>query len=116
MEKVILLAAITSFTTSSTIPNDSKSAKQPPYPRWPDVFQQNFTETFYYPVLGTHNTSGTFYYDFPNRRYRVDRVNGRYDRYCGFNGVRAVQDTPCSQVVRDGVRWLVYPEKKSCCQ
>ena len=88
----------------------------PHTPVWPDKFQQDFTETFYYPILGTHNTSGTYYYDWQNLRYRIDRENGRYDRYCGINGVKAFQNTPCSQLVLDGIRWVIYPEKKECCQ
>ena len=89
---------------------------QPPSdPVWSELFQQSFQEKFYYPVVGTHYTNGTYYYDYTNRRYRVDRDNGRYDRYCGFNGVRFFQDTPCTQLVIDGVRWMIYPGKQECC-
>ncbi len=28
-------------------------------------------------------TTGTFHYDYTNQQYRVDRVNGENDRYCG---------------------------------
>ena len=90
---------------------------QPPSdPVWPELFQQSFQEKFYYPVVGTHYTNGTYYYDYTNRRYRVNRDNGRYDRYCGFNGVRFFQDTPCTQLVINGVRWMIYPEKQECCE
>ena len=89
---------------------------QPSDPVWPNTFQMTFNETLTYPLLGSHYTAGTYYYDFPNKRYRIDRANGRYDRYCGFNGVRAFQDTPCTQLVIDGMRWMIYPEKKECCQ
>jgi len=89
---------------------------RPTDPVWPDKFEQKFSESFYYPLVGTHNTTGTYYYDWIGRRYRIDRANGRYDRYCGFNGVRAFQNTPCTQLVLEGVRWVIYPEKKSCCQ
>merc|ERR1712226_43681 len=88
----------------------------PAEPIWPDKFQVDFTETFWYPALGSHNTSGQYYYDWANRRYRIDRENGRYDRYCGFNGVKAFQNTPCSQLVLDGIRWIIYPDKEECCQ
>ena len=70
---------------------------------------------FIYIHLNTLFT-GTFYYDFTNLRYRIDRDNGRYDRYCGFNGIRAFQNTPCSQLVIDGQRWIIYPEKQDCCK
>lgn len=88
----------------------------PPYPVWPEMFQQNFEEKLTYPVLGTHETNGTYYYDFANRRYRIDRANGRYDRYCGLNGAKAFVDTPCTHLVVNGMRWLIYPEKQECCQ
>ena len=88
----------------------------PAYPVWPVMFQQSFKENLYYPILGTHQTNGTYFYDFANRRYRIDRVNGRYDRYCGFNGAKAFTDTPCTQLVVNGMRWLIYPAKQECCQ
>lgn len=107
---VVLMGGISGYAESIEI-----NAK-PTDPLWPNTFQQNFTETFYYPVIGTHYTRGTYYYDFTNKRYRIDRVNGRYDRYCGFNGVRAFQNTPCTQLVVNGMRWVIYPEKQDCCQ
>ncbi|XP_028413338.1 uncharacterized protein LOC114536209 [Dendronephthya gigantea] len=88
----------------------------PPYPQWPPMFQQSFNETFTYPILGSHSTSGTYYYDFENRRYKIVRENGRYDRYCGFNGEHTLSDTPCTQLVVKGQRWLIYPDKKECCK
>ena len=88
----------------------------PAYPVWPEMFQQNFEENLTYPILGTHQTHGTYYYDFANRRYRIDRANGRYDRYCGLNGAKAFIDTPCTHLVVNGMRWLIYPEKQECCQ
>jgi len=88
----------------------------PAFPLWPDMFQQNFTEILTYPVVGSHKTNGTYYYDYANRRYRIDRDNGRYDRYCGINGAKEFVDTPCTQLVLKGMRWLIYPEKKECCQ
>ena len=93
----------------------SEMPSAPSDPVWSELFQQSFQEKFYYPVVGTHYTNGTYYYDYTNRRYRVDRDNGRYDRYCGFNGVRFFQDTPCTQLVIDGVRWMIYPGKQECC-
>jgi len=91
-------------------------ASQPSDPVWPKQFYQEFNETLSYPILGTHYTKGKYYYDYTNRRYRIDRENGRYDRYCGFNGIRVFQDTPCTQLVVSGMRWIYYPEKEECCQ
>ena len=82
-------------------------------PVWPNTFEQTFVETFSYPVLGSSTTTGKFFYDFPNRRYRIDRVNGKWDRYCG--PVYPFSNTACSQIVVDGKRYLYYPEKNYCC-
>merc|ERR1712019_6566 len=104
---ILLVIASAHFIQAQDKPSD---------PVWPNQFTQEFNETFKYPAIGSHSTKGTYFYDFPNRRYRIDRENGRYDRYCGFNGVRAFQDTPCTQLVINGMRWLIYPEKQECCQ
>jgi hypothetical protein len=82
-------------------------------PVWPDQFEQSFTETFTYPVIGSSQTKGKFYYDWINKRYRVDRENGKYDRYCGT--VYKLTNTPCSHIVTEGDRYLYYPEKDYCC-
>ena len=29
----------------------------------------------------------------------VDRANGHYDRYCGGNGLKIAQNTPCNQYI-----------------
>jgi hypothetical protein len=55
------------------------------------------------------------YYDAANNRERVDRDNGRYDRYCGLNGMKQFQNTPCNQYIVDGDRYLHYPQKNECC-
>ena len=65
--------------------------------------------------VGTYKTKGEFYYDATNNRYRVDRENGRGDRYCWLNGLKVFSNTPCSHIVSEGKRYLHYPEKKSCC-
>ena len=48
-------------------------AEQPSDPSWPLKFTQSFAEDFYYPVVGTHSTSGKFHYDFVNLRYRIGK-------------------------------------------
>ena len=114
--KIMICLGILLTILHIVVSQPSKGGSQPSDPVWPDKFQQTFNETFYYPVIGTHYTTGKFYYDWKNKRYRVDRANGRFDRYCGFNGVKFFQDTPCSHIVVDGWRWMVYPEKKECCR
>ena len=46
-------------------------------------------------------TSGKFFYDWTNKVYRVDRENGKGDRYCG--SVWKLTDTPCSHIVVEGM-------------
>jgi len=88
---------------------------EPDSPVWPDTFSYTFTESTWAPVIGNKTTSGTYYYSWPLKAYLVTRENGRYDRYCGTNGVKAFQDTPCNHLVVNGIRFLLYPEKKECC-
>ena len=49
---------------------------------WPKKFKQEFCEDMKYWVLHG-STSGTLYYNWDLQKYRIDRENGRWDRYCG---------------------------------
>ena len=91
------------------------SGATPSYPLWPNTFWQNFTETTSYPLIGTHTTTGSFYYDWTIQSYKITRSNGRYDRYCGLAGPYEFDDTPCDHLVNNGNRYLIYPEKNVCC-
>ncbi len=44
---------------------------------------------------------------------RIDRDNGEYDRYCG--SVWKLRNTPCTQLVRNGLRFLIAPSRRECC-
>ena len=88
-------------------------AEDPKAPSWPSRFSQTFEESFSYPVVGQGQTKGTFFYDWEARRYRVDRDNGKWDRYCGT--IFKLTNTPCSHIVVDGRRYLYFPEKNYCC-
>jgi len=66
-----------------------------------------------YPVIGSSNTTGYYYYDWTNVQYRVDRANGQWDRYCG--SVYKLVDTPCSHIVTGGNRYLWFPQENYCC-
>ena len=89
-------------------------AQIPASPMWPNTFWQNFTETTHY-VLGDHKTTGAYYYDWTVQSYRIDRANGKHDRYCGILGPYEFDDTPCNQYVTGGNRYIHYPEKRHCC-
>ena len=106
MIKTILL--LTLFATA--ILADESQA-----PRWNDRFTQDFEETFTYPVIGTSKTNGRFFYDWQQKKYAVYRENGKRDRYCGLNGLYFFYNTPCTQYVDSGNRYLYYPEYDYCC-
>jgi hypothetical protein len=91
------------------------TAQTPQSPMWPNTFWQPFTETTSYILIGTHTTTGNFYYDWTTKAYRVDRANGRYDRYCGIDGPYEFQNTPCSHIVNNGNRFLYYSALNTCC-
>ena len=57
--------------------------------------------------------TGKLFYDYINKRYRVDRDNGKGDRYCG--SVYKLSNTPCTHYVTEGKRYLHFPEKNDCC-
>lgn len=82
-------------------------------PVWADQFEQDFTETNTYPILGSQTTKGKLIYDWTNKKYVVERENGHYDRYCG--SVYKFSNTPCNHIVSDGDRYLHFPEKDYCC-
>jgi hypothetical protein len=93
----------------------SVSAQTPQTPMWPNTFWQPFNETTKYSIIGTHSTTGNFYYDWTTKAYRVDRANGRYDRYCGLAGPYEFENTPCSHIVNNGNRFLYYSSLNKCC-
>ena len=91
------------------------SSQTPLPPMWPDVFWQNFSEVTYYNGIGTHTNTGSYYYNWTMKAYRIDRSDGRYDRYCGLSGPHVDQDTPCTHIVVNGNRYLYFPELNECC-
>ena len=64
-------------------------------------------------MVGSSTTSGRFFYNWDLKKYRVDRADGKYDRYCG--SAYKLTSTPCSHYVSEGKRYLDYPEKNYCC-
>jgi hypothetical protein len=105
--KICLLIATITILTTFAVCADNEA------PVWPNQFEQSFSETFTYPLVGTSQTKGKMFYDFLNKRYRIDRDNGQYDRYCGT--VFKFTETSCSHIVVDGKRYLYFPKKNYCC-
>eukprot|EP00850_Spirogloea_muscicola_P005138 SM000023S07594 [mRNA] locus=s23:368569:371303:+ [translate_table: standard] len=58
-------------------------------------------------------TAGAYLYDAAGNRSRVDRADGRGDRYCGT--AAPLSATPCSHLVVGGVRYLLFPDLRYCC-
>lgn len=75
-------------------------------------YHVTFDEVF--TVNGTdYEVNGQVFYDPVHNRERVDRVNGRYDLFCGQ--VLPNVSTPCLQYTVDNRRWIVFPQKSQCC-
>ena len=80
---------------------------------WANQWQSDFTEKMI--LAGSGTSTGKWYYDWTNKQFRVDRVNGKFDRYCGV-GWYIFRNAKCNQYVVNGWRYLHYPEKNYCCK
>ncbi|CAF3142103.1 unnamed protein product [Rotaria socialis] len=108
--QLLLIVSIAVFSNDYSL----LVAADPAIPIWPVAFQETFTETSTLPIVGTGtNIQGTYYYDFDQKAVRIDRSTGKYDRYC--SSVKLLQDVPCTHLVVNGLRYLVFPSLKSCC-
>ena len=76
------------------------------------AFRVNFDEGW---IVNKTNfrVNGQFQYDPANNRERIDRTNGRYDIICGT--ITPNQTTPCQQITVDNTRWVIFPQKATCC-
>lgn len=81
-------------------------------PQWANKFTQKISEKIKYTVF-SKSVETTIYYDWDSKRYRIDRNNGSFDRYCGT--VKKFSSTPCSHYVVEGKRYLHFPKKEDCC-
>mmetsp|Transcript_10658 Transcript_10658/g.30052 ORF Transcript_10658/g.30052 Transcript_10658/m.30052 type:complete len:232 (-) Transcript_10658:11-706(-) len=84
----------------------------PPSPVLPATFTAGFDETMDYFGL-TGATQGVLYYDSLKGYERMDRENGEADRYCGT--AHLFSKTPCTHLIVDSTRWLIFPQRQSCC-
>lgn len=83
-------------------------------PVWPSTWQASFNESMRDGPIEKGSTTGVYFYDFANNRSRIDRVDGKYDRYCGTEEIDV--STPCSQVVVEKEFWLLFEERQKCCR
>lgn len=81
-------------------------------PIWPNTFSQRFVATFHNKQNQTFNSVGNHYYDYANKRSRMDYRDGSWDFLC--NSV-INESTPCSFLTVGGKRYLLFPEKKQGC-
>ena len=82
----------------------------------PPIYNFSYHITFddIFVVNGTnYEVNGQQFYDPVNNRERIDRVNGRYESFCG--PVLPNVSTPCIHYVVNNKRWLVFPQKSQCC-
>lgn len=96
----ILIAAVLVATTLSQVPP----------PVWPEVFHQSFVESY---NASRFRTSGRFYFDSKRDMTRIDRVDGQHNMVCG--SILPNVSNPCIHLIRDKKRWIVFPEKRTCC-
>ena len=83
--------------------------------KWQADFDENNVEK-----TGVTWLKGRMFYDYDNLQYRIDRDNGRSDRFCGTTYDK---NTPCSHIVKDsilcfyssGKRYLFFPNIGKCC-
>ena len=99
-----LLLCLISASVLAQIPTPTPWANQ-----WKSDFSENLKEII------SGSTTGTIYYDWTNKLFRIDRANGQLDRYCGIPKY-IFSKTPCHQYVVSGWRYLHFPEKKYCCK
>ncbi len=66
--------------------NQLTNATDPATPVWADLFRVDYDGQTIDPIAGTHEYTGSFYYDFTDAKKplnRVDLDNGRWETFCG---------------------------------
>ena len=101
MGKLLFLAAVMLVVVLS---------KDPPV--WQSSFSQRFVATFHNKENQTFHSVGDHFYDYANKRSRMDYRDGSWDFLC--NTV-VNESTPCTFLTIGGKRYLVFPEKKIGC-
>ena len=78
-------------------------------PVWPERFQQDFVESY---TTTTNRDIGKIWFDSKRNLQRTDRTNGRWDSFC--NTIQT-SNTPCTHLVLNSNRWIIFPVIKQCC-
>lgn len=98
---ILALLAVSVFTQAPAPPPQA------------DEWYATFSEKLHFPLRGDSHTTGKWWYSWTQKKFRVDRENGNYDRYCGLT--KKFTNTPCSQIVNGGTRYLWFPKYNYCC-
>jgi hypothetical protein len=109
----ITLTMALNLQQDGTEPSALSEQDAPVATTWVDQWESSFTEAVYFPIFGTDHITGNWSYDFTNRLFAISRSNGKLDRYCGT--IYKGRKTPCTQIIREGKRYVIFPEKKFCC-
>ena len=78
-------------------------------PTWPVRFQQDFVESY---STSQMHTAGKLWFDSERGMERMDRNNGRFDPICGSI---SNMTTPCTQLTREGKRYIYFHLIRQCC-
>ena len=110
---VLVIVACCVVCSESEVSVDGLTVSKPKV--WADAWVSNFTENSWYFLQGNGTIKGTFKYqvDQTQARMRISRDTGKSDRFCG--SIYPFSSTPCDHLIRDGKRYIVFPEKKYCC-
>ena len=101
MIKLLLLSAVVLVVVLAVDP-----------PVWQSTFSQRFVATFHNKQNETFHSVGDHFYDYTKQRSRMDYRDGSWDFLC--NSV-VNESTPCSFLIINGKRYLLFPEKKIGC-
>jgi hypothetical protein len=77
----------------------------------PPILPNKWETDFLY--VGDTVTNGSMYYDFTNKMFRLDKVNGTLDLLC--NGEKPGSDKECHHLIANGIRYLYWPGDNNCC-
>merc|ERR1712126_113697 len=87
-------------------------------PIWPNTFRVDLFETFYSKRIVVNENFGAWYYDWANKRARMDHLNGQKDYFCQNQDLSP--DNPqddCHLIFTSSSEMYThYPNQKACCR
>jgi hypothetical protein len=81
-------------------------------PTWPNQFYQSFVESVTSSGSKSY-TVGQHWFDYTNKRSRVDRTNGNNNFIC--NSILPNSTTACTNLVVNETRYIIFPEIRQGC-